>query len=107
MAKRDEALRVKLKEMERAFVNDQLMIDQRLIKIMEIREKEMEKNMLQKEEVFGYIYKEHKKEIKEVILKREEELEKSLGYRDKLWTDSIDQVNSNMIKMYQAQCEFE
>ena len=30
-----------------------------------------------------------------------------MGYRDKLWTDSIDQVNSNMIKMYQAQGEFE
>ena len=107
MAKRDQALRVKLKEMERAFVNDQLMRDQRLIKIMEIREKEMEKNLLQKEEVVGYLYKEHQKEIKEVILKKEEELEKSLSYRDKLWTNSIDQVNSNMIKMYQAQCEFE
>ena len=69
---------------------------------MEIREKEMEKNLLQKEEAFGYLYKEYQKENKVVILKRYEELEQPLGYRDKLWTDSIDQVNSNMIQMYQA-----
>ena len=89
------------------FVNDQLMRDQELIKIMETREKEMEKNMLHKAKAFGYLYKEYQKEIKALILKRGEELEKSLGYRDKLWTDSIDQVNSIMIKMYQTQGEFE
>ena len=77
------------------------------MKIMEIREKEMEENLLQKAEAFGYLYKEYQKEIKALILKRDEELEQSLGYRDKLWTDSIDQVNSNMIKMYQAQGDFE
>ena len=62
----------------------------------------MEKNLLQKAESFGYLYKEYQKEIKALILKRDEELEQSMGYRDKLWTDCIDQVNSNMIKMYQA-----
>ena len=44
----------------------------------------MEKNLLQKEEAFGYPYKECQKEIKALILKRDEELEQSLGYRDKL-----------------------
>ena len=67
----------------------------------------MEKNLLQKAEAFGYLYKEYQKEIKALILKRDEELEQSLGYGDKLWIDSIDQVNSNLIKMYQAQGEFE
>ena len=45
--------------------------------------------------------------MKFFILKRDEELEQSLSYRDKLWTYSIYQVNSNLIKMYQAQGEFE
>ena len=30
-----------------------------------------------------------------------------MNYREKLWTKSIDLVNQNMIKMYQAQDEFE
>ena len=70
---------------------------------MEIRKKKMEQNMLQKvEAAFGYLYKEHPKEIKATIQKRDEELESTLNYREKLWTKSIDLVNQNMIKMYQA-----
>ena len=107
LAKRDKALRAKLKEKERAFANDQIMRDEELIRIMVIREKYMEKNLLHKVEAFGYLYKEYQKEIKVLILERDEELKHSLGYRDKLWTNSIDQVNSNMIKMHQAQGEFE
>ena len=67
----------------------------------------MEKNLLQKAEAFGYLYKEYQKEIKEFIQNRDEELEQSLSYRDKLWTNSIDRVNSNLIKLYQARGEFE
>ena len=74
---------------------------------MEIKEKEMEHNMLQKAEAFGYLYKEHYKEIKATIYKRDEELESTLNYREKLWIESIDLVNQNMIKMYLAQGEFE
>ena len=58
--------------------------------------------MLQKAEAFGYLYKEHQKEIKAIIQKRDEELESTLNYREKLWTESIDPVNQKMIKMYQA-----
>ena len=53
------------------------------------------------------MYKEHQKEIKATIQKRDEELEASLNYREKLWTESLDMVNSNMIRMYNAQGEFE
>ena len=42
LAKRDKTLRVELKEREKAFVQDQLMRNQELIKLMEVREKEME-----------------------------------------------------------------
>ena len=69
---------------------------------MEVREKEMEHNILQKAKAFGYLYKEHQKEIKATIQKMDEELESTLNYKEKLWTESIDLVNQNMIKMYQA-----
>ena len=46
LAKKNKALRVELKERERTFVNNELMRNQELIKIMETKEKEMEKNLL-------------------------------------------------------------
>ena len=55
----------------------------------------------------GYLYKEHQKEIRTTIQKRDEEMEASLNYGEKLWTKRIDMVNSNMIRMYNAQGEFE
>ena len=67
----------------------------------------MEQNLLQKTDAFGYLYKEHRKEIRATIQKRNEEMEASLNYREKLWIDSLDMCNSNMIKMYNAQGEFE
>ena len=100
-------MRVKLKEIENAFVQDQLKRDQELIKLMEVREKEMEQNLLQKAKSFGYLYKEHYKEIREIIQKRDEELESIMNYRENLWTKSIAMVNPNLVKMYQAQSEFE
>ena len=52
--------------------------------------------MLQKADAFRYLYKEHQKEIKATIQKRDEELEASLNYREKLWIESLDVVNANM-----------
>ena len=92
-------MRVELKQMERTFVNDKIMRYQELIKLMEVREKEMEQNLLEKAEAIGYLYKEHQK--------MDEELESTLNYREKLWAESIDLVNQNMVKMYQSQGEFE
>ena len=37
----------------------------------------------------------------------DEEIESILNYKEKLWTESIDLVNQNLVKMYQAQREFE
>ena len=51
--------KVELKERERVFLNNQVMRDQELTKIMEVKEKEMEQNLLHKSEAFGYLYKEH------------------------------------------------
>ena len=34
-------------------------------------------------------------------------MESILNYREKLWIENIDLVNQNLVKMYQAQGEFE
>ena len=60
----------------------------------------MERNMMQKADTFGYLYKEHIKEIELLIEKRDKEMEATLNYRGKLWTKSLDMVNNNLIKMY-------
>ena len=46
----------------------------------------MEKNMLQKADAFGYMYKEHQNEIKALIEKMDKELEGTLNYREKFYT---------------------
>ena len=43
----------------------------------------MEKNLLQKVDAFGYLYKEHQKEIRTLIEKRDKELEGTLNYKEK------------------------
>ena len=58
--------------------------------------------MLQKADAFGYLYKEHQKEIKLLIEKRDKEMEATLNYREKLWTKSSDMINNNFIKTYSA-----
>ena len=46
----------------------------------------MEQNLIQKAYAFGYLYKEHQKDIKATIQKRDEELEATLNFKEKLWT---------------------
>ena len=60
----------------------------------------MEASMLQKVEGFKYLYKEQFK-------KRDKELEMDNNYRQKLWNDSLDQVNSNLVNMHNVLTEFE
>ena len=67
----------------------------------------MEKKMLQKTDAFRYLYKEHQKEIKALIEKMDKELEGTLNYREKCWTESLDMINKNLIKMYSTHGEFE
>ena len=54
-------LRAELKEREKVFINEQLKRDHKLLKILQVREKKMEKNLLQKADAFSYLYKEHHK----------------------------------------------
>ena len=57
---------------------------------MKEMEDAMEKNLLQNENVFGYLYKEHQKEIRTMIEKMDKEIEGTLNYREnaglKAWT---------------------
>ena len=69
---------------------------------MKEREDAMKKNLLQKADAFGYLYKEHKKEIRPLIEKRDKELEGTLNYREKCWNESLDMINNNQLKMYSA-----
>ena len=54
---REQELSAELKAREDAFLFDQLGRDSELIKIMKEREDAMEKNLLQKADAFGYLYK--------------------------------------------------
>ena len=87
-------------------MNEQIKRDEDLLQMLEEKEKTMEKNLLQKVDAFGYRYKEHQKEIRATIQRRDEEMEASLNYREKLWIESLDICNSNLRNMYNAQGEF-
>ena len=83
-----------------AFLSDQLKRESELLKIVKEKEDAMEKNLVQKANVFGFLYKEHRKEIRTLIEKRDKELEGTLNYREKCWMECLDMINKNLIKMY-------
>ena len=105
--RRERELKGELKAREKAFISDQLKRDNDLLKIMKGTEDSKEKNMLQKADAFGNLYKEYHKEIKLLIENRDKKMEATLNYREKLWTKCLDMVNNNLIKMYSAQGQFE
>ena len=67
---REQELSEELRAREYAFLSDQLRRDSKLLNIMKEIEDAMEKNLLQKADAFGYLYKEHKKEIRALIEKK-------------------------------------
>ena len=67
---------------------------------MKEMEDAMEKNLLKKVDAFGYLYKEHHKEIRLLIEKRDKELEGTLNYMEKCWNESLDMINNNLLKLY-------
>ena len=60
----------------------------------------MEASMMLKVEGFKYLYKEQFKEFGKLMEKRDKELEMDNNYRHKLWNDSLDQVNSNLVNIH-------
>ena len=67
----------------------------------------MEASMLKKTEGFKYLYKEQFKEFGKLMEKRDKEIEMDNNYRHKLWNDSLDQVNSNLVSMHSILTEIE
>ena len=78
---RERELSEELKAREDAFLSEQLIRESEFFKIMKEREDAMEKNLLQKADAFGYLYKEHHKEIRLFIEKIDKEMEATLNYR--------------------------
>ena len=62
---------------------------------------------MHKADALSYLCKEHHKEIRLIIKKINKEMEATLNYREKCWTESLDMVNNNLIKMYTTKGEFE
>ena len=83
---REIELSEEVRAREDAFISYHLRRDSEQIKTMKERENSMEKNFLQKAGAFGYLYKEHQKEIRLLIEKRNKEMEGTLNYREKCWT---------------------
>ena len=63
--------------------------------------------MLQKAEGFKYLYKEQFKEFGKLMEKRDKELEMDNNYRHKLWNDSLDLVNSNLVNIHNVLTKLE
>ena len=78
-----------------------------MLTFLEKREGKMEASMLQKAEGFKYLYKDQFKEFGKLMEKRDKELEMDNNYRQKLWNDCLDQVNSNLVNMHTMLTELE
>ena len=78
-----------------------------MLSFLEKIEEKMEVSMLQKAEGFKYLYKEQFKEFGKLVEKRDKKLEMDNNYRHKLWNDSLDQVNSNLVNIHNVLTELE
>ena len=104
MERRERALMQKLDSKINTFYNEQLKRDEDMLTFLEKREEKME---LQKAKGFKYLYKEQFKEFGKIMEKRDKELEMDNNYRQKLWNDSLNQVNSNLVNMHTMLTELE
>ena len=105
--RRERELMHRLDKKIKTFYNEQLKRDEDVLSFLEKREEKMEASMLQNAEGFKYLYKEQFKEFGKLIEKRDKELEMDNNYRHKLWNDCLDQVNSNLVNIYNVITEFE
>ena len=89
------------------FYNEQPKKDEDVLTFLEKREGRMEAGMLQKAEGFKYLHEEQFKEFGKLIEKRDKELEMDNNYILKLWNDSLDQMNSNLVNIHNVLIELE
>ena len=105
--RRERALMQRLDSKVNTFYDEQLKRDEDVLTFLEKREKKMEVSMLQKEKGFEYLYKEQFKEFGKIMEQRDKELEMDNNYRHKLWNDSLDQVNSNLVNIHNVLTKLE
>ena len=89
------------------FYNKQLKRDEDVLSFLENIEENMEASMLQKAEGFKYLYKEQFKEFGKLMEKRDKKQEMDNNYKHKLWNDSLDQVNSNLVNIHNVLTKLE
>ena len=104
---RERELMQRLDTKIKTFYNEQLKRDEDVLSFLEKKEEKMEASMLQKAEGFKYLYKEQFKKFGKLMEKRDKELEMDNNYRHKLWNDSLDQVNSNLVNIHNVFTELE
>ena len=107
MERRERELMKRLNTKIKTFYEEQLKRDEEVLSFLEKREEKMEASMLKKAEGFKYLYKEQFKEFGKLMKKRDKEMEMDNNYRHKLWNDSLDQVNSNLVNMHTMLTEIE
>ena len=78
-----------------------------MLTILKKREAEMEGNMLKKIQAFKYLYKEQFKEFGKLMHDRDKELGDNDVYRRKMWHDSLDLINKNLLDMLGCISELE
>ena len=78
-----------------------------MLTILKKREAEMEGNMLKKIQAFKYLYKEQFKEFGKLMKDRDKELEDNDVYRIKVWHESLDLINKNLLDMLGCISELE
>ena len=78
-----------------------------MLTFLDKREEKFEESILQKAEGFKYLYKEQFKKFGKLVKKRDKEIEMDNNYRQKLWNESLDQVNSNLVNIHTMLTELE
>ena len=104
--RRERELMQRLDTKINSFYNEQSKRYEDVLSFLDKREEKMEASMLQNAEGLKYIYKEQFKEFGKLIEKRDK-LEMDNNYIQKLWNDSLDQVNSNLVNIHNVLTELE
>ena len=107
MEMRERVLMQMLDSKIQSFYNEQLKRDEDVLTFLDKREENSEGSMLQKVEGFKYLYKEQFKKFGKLVEKRDKELEMEKNYMQKLWNESLDRVNSNLVNILTMLIELE
>ena len=98
--RRERVLMQRLESKIQSFYDEKLKRNEDVLTFLDKREEKLEESMLQKAEGFKYLYKEQFKEFGNLMEKRDKEMEMDNNYRQKLWNDSLDKMNSNLVNMH-------